>query len=316
MTFVPLPRACQLSCLCVRFALTCAVVLGALLVAPPPARAFCRTTTVKAPSGYNPAVSGCWTEGSPLAWSVDRVPYSVASSASTQVSLTEATRVADLAFNAWNDALCDGESLGIQAYDDGPASVPEGSEGDALAAWASCPDSNSCGAAVHDVIVFDDDGWPYNDPANTLALTTVTYGVDDGRIFEAYTEINSAEHQLTTAEPPPTGSGAFDLQAILTHEAGHFLGLAHATDTSAIMYAYYQPGAIELTADDVDAICTVYPPQVAKAGCACTAASSAPATGGVVVGISLVAVATLRCRRRRRRASPRKSRSPPAPERD
>ena len=234
----------------VRLAFASAVVFGALLL-PASASAFCRTTTSKAPSGYNPAVSGCWTEGVPLAWPVNRVPYAVSSAASKQVTLAAATHVANLAFGAWNAAVCYGKTLGIQAYDDGPIEVPDGIDGDALAGWAWCSESTSCNAAAHDVIVFDDDAWPYNDPVNTLALTTVTYGVDDGRIFEAYTEVNSAEHQLTTEQPPPPGQ-AFDLLAILTHEAGHFLGMAHATDTSAIMYAYYESGAITLTSDDID----------------------------------------------------------------
>jgi hypothetical protein len=213
------------------------------------AHAFCRTTTSKAPSGWDPAVSGCWTQGVPLSWHVGRVPYAVASGASKQVSLSEATRVADLAFKVWNGASCFGGAAGIQGYDDGPLEVPDGSDGDALAGWAYCSESTSCDPTAHDVIVFDDDAWPYNDPVNTLALTTVTYGVDDGAIEEAYTEVNSASQQLTTMEPPPQGSTAFDLQAILTHEAGHFLGLAHATDTNAIMYAYYKPGAVDLTSD-------------------------------------------------------------------
>jgi hypothetical protein len=284
----------------VRFALACAVALGcAVAVESGPAAAFCRTTTVKAPAGYNPAVSGCLTQGVPLAWSAKQVPYSVATRASKQVSLADATRVADLAFGAWNDALCSGESVGIQAYDEGTRSVPDGDEGDALVGWAFCSDSTSCNGAAHDVIVFDDDAWPYDDPANTLALTTVTYGVDDGQIFEAFTEINSAEHQLTTTEPPPANSQAFDLQAILTHEAGHFLGLAHATDTSAIMYAYYQPGAIELTSDDLNAICTVYPPQTSK-GCGCEtvgAAANATAATAMAAGLALAALGMVRKRR-------------------
>jgi hypothetical protein len=227
---------------------------------------------------------------------VNRVPYAVASRASKQVSLTEATRVADLAFATWNNVLCDGKPPSIAAYDDGPVSVPDAS-GDALAAWASCSDTNSCDPAAHDVIVFDDDKWPYSDPGITLALTTVTFGAEDGRILEAYTEVNSADEQLTTAEPP-TGGG-MDLQAILTHEAGHFLGFAHATDTSAIMYALYQRGAIELAADDVDAICSVYPPRSAQAGgCACTAVTGPPGKVDAIPGF-LVAIALLRRRRTR-----------------
>lgn len=284
------------------------VAIAAVLL-PASAHAFCRTTSVKAPNGYNPAVSGCWTQGVPLFWPATRVPYAVSAAASTQVPLADATRVADLAFSAWNGTTCDGKPLGVQAYDDGPIDVPDGSEGDALAGWASCTESTSCDATSHDVIVFDDAGWPYDDPVNTLALTTVTYGVDDGRIFEAYTEVNSSEHELTTEEPP--SGQAFDLQAILTHEAGHFLGMAHATDTSAIMYAYYQPGAIELTSDDVDGICTVYPPQAPKSGGCATSGPMATGSGADAVACStgigalglvgLVGLVGLARRRRRRR---------------
>ena len=282
----------------VRFALASVFLFGALAL-PATAHAFCRTTTSKPTTGYNPAVSGCWTEGVPLAWSIDRVPYAVGSAASKQISLADATRVADLAFSAWSGAQCSGKNVGIQAYDDGPIAVPTGLEGDALAGWASCSNSAACDAAAHDVLVFDDDAWPYSDPVNTLALTTVTYGVDDGRIFEAYTEVNSAEQELTATDPPPTGSSAYALQAILTHEAGHFLGLAHATSTQAIMYASYQPDAVALTSDDLDAICTVYPPQTAKSGGCNTSATGGAATGGAV-GLSLAALAVVVGRRRRR----------------
>jgi hypothetical protein len=284
----------------VRFVLASAVALGAIVV-PVSARAYCRTTTDKAPIGYNPAVSGCWTEGTNLAWPVSRVPYAVSSQASKQVTLAEATRIADLAFSAWNATTCDGKPLGIQAFDDGPIAVPDGLEGDALSAWASCTESNACDASTHDVIVFDDVSWPYNDPVNTLALTTVTYGVDDGRIFEAFTEVNSAEHQLTTEEPPPAGSAAFDLQAILTHEAGHFLGMAHATETSAIMYAYYQPGAVALTSDDIAGICDAYPAQAPKSGGCASAPSAGVGETAAGAGVGAIVVAMGLFARRRRR---------------
>jgi hypothetical protein len=266
------------------------------------AHAFCRTTSSKPPPGYDPATSGCWTDGVPLAWPAGRIPYAVAAEASTQVSLSEATRIADLAFGAWNSALCTGGSPSIQAYDEMAVSVPAGLAGDALAGWSSCTDIGSCQPAAHDVIVFDDAAWPYNDPVNTLALTTVTFGVDDGRIAEAYTEVNSVEHMLSTEEPPPANGSAYDLQAILTHEAGHFLGMAHATDTNAVMYAYYQPGAIQLTPDDVAAICSVYPPSPPpKAGCGCDTPGGPFGLAGSCAGLSLVAAVI--GRRRARRAS-------------
>jgi hypothetical protein len=263
------------------------------------ASGFCRTTTSKAPAGYNPATSGCWTSGTPLSWRVERVPYAVDSAASKQVSLSQATRVADLAFGAWNSARCGGKASGIEAYDEGPLSLRDAGEGDALAEWAQCSDSSHCNSAAHDVIVFDDDYWPYDDPVNTLALTTVTFGVDDGQIFQAYTEVNTAMHQITTAEPPPVSGQEYDLQAILTHEAGHFLGLAHATDPSAIMYAYYQPGAVALTADDVQGICDVYPtPSPSKSSCDAVAGAPGPAAAGMGT-LSLAILAFARRRRAR-----------------
>ncbi len=280
----------------------CGITLFAVLASAGPARAFCRTTTVPPPLGYNPANSGCWTEGTPLVWSTDHAPYGVSSAASKQVSLAEATRVADAAFQTWNRTPCEGGPPALQAYDDGPIDdvpdasylVPAGTDASILSAWAACAESDQCSASAHDVIVFDDEGWPHDDPVNTLALTTVTYGPNDGRIFEAYTEVNSAQHTLTTLEPPPD-DGSYDLQAILTHEAGHFFGLAHSMDTSAVMYAFYQPGAIALTPDDVDGICSVQPPPSSSKGCSCGVAGGAG--GGV---IAMLPLAGLLMRRRRR----------------
>jgi hypothetical protein len=274
----------------VRGSVCAACALGvAALFASSGAQAFCRTTTVPPPTGYNPAVSGCWTQGKPIAWTAGKVPYGVSSAASKYVSLSEALRVADLAFAAWNSALCVGGQPSAQAYDVGPLDVAPDS--------GDCTSSSTCNAVTHDVVVFRDQMWPHDDPVNTLALTTVTYGVQDGEIFEAYTEVNSAQHVLTTLEPPPNGAG-FDLQAILTHEAGHFLGLAHATDTHSIMYAYYQAGAINLTPDDVGAICTVYDPPPAG-GCS---SQSAPAGAGLaaVSALSLATLAAVRRKRHRR----------------
>jgi hypothetical protein len=225
----------------------------------------------------------------------------VASAASRQVSLADATRIADLAFDAWNQAACPGGAPAVQAYDDGPiATVPEASD---------CSSSAACNPQAHDVIVFDDQVWPHDDPANTLALTTVTFGVDDGAIFEAYTEVNSTpSHPLTTQEPPPAGTDARDLQAILTHEAGHFLGLAHAADTTSIMYAYYQPGKVDLTADDLAGFCAIYP-QPPKSGGGCATSSTPAGEGGAGFAGSLLAGFALVRRAGARRQAPSRSRS-------
>jgi hypothetical protein len=227
------------------------------------------------------------------------MPYGVAAAGSTRQGITgaEATIVADLAFSAWKDASCEGGTPNIQPYDDGPlTSVPEASD---------CLNSDSCDPETHDVIVFDDEEWPYpTNTANTIALTTVSYGVDDGRIFEAKTEVNSADEPLSTAEPTP--SDDYDLRAVLTHEAGHFFGLAHATETTSVMFAYYQaPGLIQLTPDDVSGICTVYPPPGPQTGFSPTGffCSSAPARRRSSSGAAIALIALFSCcavRRRRR----------------
>lgn len=275
-------------------ATACAIALcAAAAFAPRAAHAYCRTTTSGVPAGYDPTADGCINSGVPLAWHQSRVPIGVISAASSQISLSDATRVENLAIAAWNQVTCTGGHANIQLYDDGPiAQVPQ-----------PCQSSDACDPAAHDYVVFDDGGWPYNDKANALGLTTVTFGVDDGRIFSAYTEINTAEHQIVAQEPPPMG--AYDLQGILTHETGHFLGLAHATQTTSIMYAYYRAGAIELTSDDEAGLCAIYPPGSQSGG-------GDPVSGGCTVtrlgydddapvafAAALVALATLRRTRRR-----------------
>jgi len=249
------------------FSAVCAALAAfAALLVHAEAHAYCRTTTVALASSVDdPSVSGvCWSQGTDLAWPGGQsVGYSLDSAASTQVTFAEATRIADLAFNSWNQAPCPKGPISVQAYDKGPVSP---------ALVATDCGLVTCGPTVHDTlhaIVFRDSGWTHNDPNNTIALTTVTFGAESGTIFDADIEINSSKFTISTAEPPPSGS--IDLQSILTHEAGHFFGLAHATEQGPIMYASYQPGTIELTPDDLAGICAIYPP-VSSGGCSFTVA--------------------------------------------
>ena len=59
-------------------------------------------------------------------------------------------------------------------------------------------------------------------------------------------------------------STQYDLLSVLTHEAGHFLGMAHAIDNpEATMNPTYQPMTIgfrSLEPDDGLGICAMYPP--------------------------------------------------------
>lgn len=271
-----------------------ALACAALLV-PSPARAYCRTTTVHEPVPYDPVQSGCWTQGKPLAWAAgQRIPYALTQAPSTSITLVDATHAAHLAFDTWNAASCDGSPPNVQAYDDGPVHAD--------AAANDCG-IHPCDPSVHDgmhVILFDDGSWPFDDPNNTLAMTTVTYGVDSGEIYDADMQINTWQHPISAVEPPQPGS--FDLQSILTHEAGHFFGLAHATSTVPIMYAQYQSGHTHLTQDDVDAICAVYPPiPPNQGGCSISVARAGAGEPGAWASLGVLAALLRAAASRRRR---------------
>jgi hypothetical protein len=110
-------------------------------------------------------------------------------------------------------------------------------------------------------IIFRDDRWPYpNDLNNTLGLTTLTFDPDTGEIYDADMEINSTVPLAVSDPVPPTGN---DLMSIITHESGHFFGMAHSNDSAATMFAHYTPGSTNmrtLTADDTSGICSIYTP--------------------------------------------------------
>jgi hypothetical protein len=267
----------------------------------PDAGAFCRTTTVKSPAGYNPAQNGCWTSGTPLAWPPqESIAYEIAASATPQISLADVTSVAAESFGAWNVAPCAGGVPNVQTYAGTPA------DDATVAADCGLDGPNAtCGPTQHDthhLIVFQTDGTKFEDPVNTLGLTTVTYGVQTGTIFDADMEINATK-PLTVQE----NGQLYDLRVIMTHEAGHFLGLAHATDPHSIMYFQYQPGAVKLTQDDIDGICTVYPPQ--SSGCGCKLAPGldggpGPAGPLALPLVGLAGLAVLGRRRLRARRGP------------
>ena len=224
-----------------------ALALLALLL-PAPARAFCRTITTPLPADYDPD-DGCYQPPSsadyiPLWWSNACVGYSVQQDASKDVTWATADLTAQSAFSKWSAASCGSGTPSIQTQDEGPVACDQ-------------VQYSEIGPNQH-TIIFRDANWPHSDQYNTLALTTVTFDTDTGEILDADMEINTAQHTIVTTTPVP--AGAYDLQSIITHEAGHFLGLAHTPTTSAVMYWRYQPGSTTLTADDVGGICAIYSP--------------------------------------------------------
>ncbi len=216
------------------------------------AGAFCRTTTISVPADFQPRIDQCWDQGHPLFWRNACVGYSIQRDASRQLSYDDASQAITRAFTRWTSATCptDGTSTSrasIDVRDLGPVDC-------------NIVQYNQDFGNQH-VIVFRDDSWPHNDVNNTLALTTVTFNPDTGEIYDADMEVNTFQQRVANADPIP--SDGYDFASIVTHETGHFLGLAHSGDSHATMFAHYQPGSTamrNLTSDDVAGICSVYLP--------------------------------------------------------
>jgi MYXO-CTERM domain-containing protein len=110
------------------------------------------------------------------------------------------------------------------------------------------------------VVLFHDTVWPYEDAEDSVGLTTTTFNDQTGAIVDADIEIN-ATVPLSTTDAVAVGS--YDLLSIMTHEVGHFLGLAHSREPGATMGAIYEPGSDDfrtLSDDDVAGICAIYAP--------------------------------------------------------
>lgn len=217
-----------------------------------PSFAFCRTTTIQSAPDYDASTSGCWASGVPLFWKNACVGYSMQQDASRKVSYEDASNAISLAFTRWTGATCptDGSDnrsrTSIDVRDLGPVECGK-------VEYVS-------GVANQNVIVFRDDTWKY--PPSVLGLTTVVYNPETGEIYNADMELNMV-NMVPLALRDPVASDAYDFASVVTHEAGHFLGIAHSDIPSATMYARYNPGQTSmrnLAPDDVKAICTVYRP--------------------------------------------------------
>ncbi|HEY2904059.1 MAG TPA: matrixin family metalloprotease [Polyangia bacterium] len=245
------------------------VVVGALLgacalslLAPARVWAFCRTTTCG--DTCNPPDADCVTNqlpNIPLFWADSCVSYDLQQDASKWASLDVATTIVDTVFATWTGVTCDGQPLSITSMNRGPV----------VCAAREFNDGQKTAGGNANIIVFRDDTWPesaVSDPTSTLALTTVTYNKTNGQIVDADIEINGSQAPLSTDDAG--GGTAFDLQSILTHETGHFFGMAHSTVTCMTdgsdcpsMNAHYRPGSIAyrtLEDDDKAGICAIYPP--------------------------------------------------------
>jgi hypothetical protein len=232
--------------------LVTALALLAPLLTARSAAAYCRSTTcVTTEEDCSIDSDGCVEDGFELRWGTGCVTFAVESEGSPRwgIGFSEAREAARAAFTAWISAQCSdrGEHPSLGAVDLGPVECEHPEYNDK----PPQPNANS--------IVFRDDEWPYGDDTTALALTTITFDSASGEILDADIEVNSATIGLSVSDIDVRT----DLQAILTHETGHLLGLAHSPESDATMSSGYDGtdlGFRVLASDDHAAICDAYPP--------------------------------------------------------
>jgi matrixin len=233
-----------------------AAVLAFTCALSAPSHAYCLTYTCDANKQVCPhdSATGCNVGGKPLYWASSVISFAIQKDGSKRqnIDADELHEVVVSAFQRWLNATCsDGNGPSISLADFGKVECAK-------------PEYNKA-QPNQNVITFHDSAWPYkNSGAETLALTTVFFNPESGEIYDANIEINSYQPDdqpprfvLDRAEADDRHD---DLNAVLTHEIGHFLGLSHSSVSGATMYQSYDLEMTSLEVDDMDAICASLPP--------------------------------------------------------
>jgi MYXO-CTERM domain-containing protein len=256
------------------------------------AEAYCRTTTCNAKTENCRIVDGCPRSGTPIVWPSLPIPFRFHGRPPEHLDRDEARGSIRLAFARWTEVVCPGGRRTSLRFEEGP----------------EMPAAQARGKEPFG-IYFRDDGWPHDDVNETLALTTQLFRDRSGEVQYSDIEVNSGQHQFALRD---TDKGK-DLEAIITHEVGHYIGLAHSPERDSIMTPQYcqdekrcsttKELARDLGEDDIAAVCALYPPagtyapEPEQAGCAVTPAGSSRAP---VFPIILGVLALLAARPRRR----------------
>jgi hypothetical protein len=282
------------------FVAVCVVSLLALALLERTAWAYCHKSTC------NPEKEDCEKDeydcvssGRGVAWTQLPIPYRFHAAGSQYFEDSDLRMTVRRAFDTWESVECE----------DGPTSLAFKQGKDIT----SDPDEGEA-APLDFGIYFRDDAWP--EQASDIALSRVNAFARSGMIAGANIEVNTAQKTFRLSN---SDRGEFDLQSVMIHEVGHYLGLDHSSDPDSIMVTNYCNGESPcskstdslrtLGEDDIAAVCRLYPPKnssTAQEGCSASPSSpsSMKTRGGgrnaplaIVPVVALVVAARLRRRR-------------------
>jgi hypothetical protein len=217
------------------------------------AAAYCRTMSCElGEDKLHPCArdeNRCVTQGHPLHWASSCLTYSVQvdGSPKSKLDADQVQAFVEQAFSAWKAARCPGG--GSPRFEVQFRSFVSCDRQEAV-----CDDTEKNA----NVIMFHDSGW--QEGSTRIGVTTPTGGTQSGLVVDADIEINSQDFSFAS---DPSGMMSTSLLYVLTHEIGHFLGLAHTPVSGAVMYEGLQSVSFSrnlISADDTAAICAAYPP--------------------------------------------------------
>ncbi len=226
------------------------------------------------------------SKGATVRWGVAEVTVDLALEATPEeLTREQASAAVRAALAVWAPHLPADLSIGFVDSDD------EGLEADAsdrlnVVTWAD---------------EADDSGY---EPA-ALAITYVTYRTNSGSIVDADIVINAVNESWVVGSEEKADCGtSYDLQNVITHEFGHFLGLGHSPDDQATMFAtaaHCEIAKRDLAEDDVAGVQSLYDGFVpgADSGCGASVGGGRSGWGAALLVLCAALVAT---RRRTRRA--------------